>query len=283
MSGTTIRTESNVVSMLDRMMQVESGSPQVGTRPPESGTIVFQDGRQRVFEQAKGDETLGPILDLIRARTSHEVAEGIIRNMGVHAGKPVSRDMPVSHELVVRLHQATVAAFEQRNLEVIERYLGGDPKRTMLVELARLDPRLGAELENYGTEIDVFVEVFRHELEEEARRSARRGEEMREDQARAVAERILQEQRFRRAPLRSPQHLARAVQSWGQQKGRQPLQETVQKIEVEVRDGGATFARVSEMVRRTLDSQPLEPPYTSETIARHMLDGLETLHHGKKG
>src|SRR6478752_341350 len=78
MSGTTIRTESNVVSMLDRMMEVESGSPQVGTRPPESGTIVFQDGRQRVFEQAKGGETLGPILDLIRARTSHEVAEGII-------------------------------------------------------------------------------------------------------------------------------------------------------------------------------------------------------------
>src|SRR6476469_3469176 len=157
MSGTTIRTESNVVSMLDRMMQVESGSPQVGTRPPESGTIVFQDGRQRVFEQAKGGETLGPILDLIRARTSHEVAEGIIRTMGVHAGKPVSHDMPVSHELVVRLHQATVAAFEQRNLEVIERYLGGDPERTMLTELARLDPRLGAELEKYGTEIDVCV------------------------------------------------------------------------------------------------------------------------------
>src|SRR5207244_1309195 len=143
-------------------------------------------------------------------------------------------------------------------------------------------PRLGAELSTYGTEIDVFVEVFRHELDEEARRCARRGEEMREDQARAVAERVLRDQKFRRAPLGNPQHLPRAVQSWSQQKGRQPLQETVQKIEVEVRAGGATFERVSEMVRRTLDSQKLEPPYTSEMIAKHMLDGLEDGHGRKK-
>src|SRR4051812_14180653 len=136
MSGTPIRPETDVVSLLDRMMQVESGKLQVGSAPPESGRLVFQDGRQFVFEQAKGGETVGPILDLICARTSHEVAERIIRNMGVHAGKPVS------HETIARLHQATVSAFEQRNLEVIERYLGGDPQRTLLEELARLDPQL---------------------------------------------------------------------------------------------------------------------------------------------
>jgi len=269
MSGINLGPGTNVVSMLDRMMQVEGDSGS-----PEAGEIVLPDGRRFSVQQGEPRD-LGPLFELIRASASHEVAERIIRNMGVHAGKPLSR------ELISHLQRETVSAIEQRNLEAVARLLGDDPGQVMLDELGRFDPLLRAELEGYGREIDVFTTVFRALLEEEARRCARRGEEMREEQVRAAIERARRDERLRRAPLNSRQHLARAVQSWGQQKGREPLRETVQKIEVEVRDGGPAFQRVSDIVRQYLDSRPLAPPWTSDAIARHMLDELEE-EHGRK-
>ena len=270
MSGTTVRTESNVVSMLDRLVQGESS----GTAPPESGTLRLPDGRQLTVSLVGPGQSLGPLLDLVMSRTSHAVAERIIRNMGVHAGQPLNR------ETIVHLRQETVAAFEQANLEAIARLLGDDPRGTMLRELERIDPRLAAELLTYGSEIDVFTTVFVAMPEDEARRSARRGEEMREDTARVIAERVLQDRRFRKAPLGSPQQLARAIQHWSNQKGRAAMRETMQRIETEVRDGGPSFARLSEMVRQQDEQAPMEPPYTSQSIARRLSDELETLLRG---
>jgi len=96
-----------------------------------------------------------------------------------------------------------------------------------------------------------------------------RGEEMREDRAREIAERILRDQKFRKAPLTNPRHLAGAVQLWSQQKGRTPMRERIQTIETDVRSGGPSFSTVSEMV------QQYPAPYTTQEIARRMLDALE--------
>jgi len=249
MSGTTIGKDTNVVSLLDRMMQVESGQG-----APGEGAIVLQDGRTVGLQQGKSGD-VGPLLALICSRTSHEVAERIIANMGVQAGKPLS------HETLSRLHQATVGAFEQRNLELVG-------KLEMMAELERIDPDFARELRGYGPEIDVFVEAFTAMLQDEARLCARRGEEMREDRTRELAERILRDQKFRKAPLANPRHLARAVQLWSQQKGRTPMRERIQTID-DVRSGGSSFSTVSEMV------QQYPAPYTTQEIARRMLDALE--------